>query len=376
MKIERIELVPLRWHLDTPKWDAHLDIRFRDCLLVKVHTDEGVEGIGEAAAFGSAMGAVSSVIRDQLSPLVVGEDPLRIEGIWRRMYDATIHLGRSGIVMAAMSGIDIALWDIAGKVAGLPLYKMLGAVTGRLPCYASGGLYERGSSPEHVAGEVVAYAERGFTGAKVKVAGADLKDDLARVEAVRAAVGDAFDLMVDANCGYSVQEAVDFSRAAADVGLAWLEEPVRADDLDGAVEVARRSAVPIAGYESQSSRFVFRDLIVRGAVSVVQADCIWAGGVTNVRKIAGLADSWHQKFAPHVFSSAVALAANSHLLASCPNAGPLEFDGQPNPLRDEIVLNPRFPHDLGVYQLPERPGLGLELNPDGLERYRISVARG
>ena len=140
---------------------------------------------------------------------------------------------------------------------------------------------------------------------------------------VREAVGDDFGLMVDANCGYSWNEAVELGQLIRDMGVGWIEEPVRVDDLEGSIEVARRSPVPIAGYESECSRFAFKTLIVRGAVHIVQADAIWAGGISGVKKIADMAEVYHRPFVPHIFSSAVALAANMHVLAACSNGGPL-----------------------------------------------------
>jgi L-alanine-DL-glutamate epimerase-like enolase superfamily enzyme len=373
MKITSVDVAPLRYTLPQAKWDAHLQIPFRDCLVVIVTTDEGMQGAGEAAVFGGAAAAVASVVMKQLAPLLIGRNPLLVAGVWRLMYDSTAHLGRAGIAMAAISGVDIALWDIVGKCAGMPVYQLLGASVDVLEAYASGGLYGADLSPAAVAEEVRGYAERGFRSAKVKVAGLDLESDYARVAAVRDAVGAGFGIMVDANCGYQVHDAIRFANRIAGLGVKWLEEPVRADDIEGSVRVARNSPVLIAGYESQSSRFVFRELIACGAVDIVQADAIWAGGVSNVKKIADLADSWHRTFTPHVYTSAIGLAANMHLLASCTNGGPLEMDGTPNPLRDEIVTQPIAADEIGHVAMPQLPGIGVVLDPDALGRYRLEL---
>jgi L-alanine-DL-glutamate epimerase-like enolase superfamily enzyme len=371
MKIAAVEVFPLRYTLPRGKWDAHLDIAYRDTLVLLLRTDEGTYGVGEAAAFGGATSAVASVVSRQLAPLLVGADPLQIKRLWRQMYDHTVHLGRSGVVMAAISGIDIALWDLAGKAAGLPLFRMLGAAHTELATYASGGLYEVGVSPDAVVDEFLEYQRRGFTAGKMKVAGLDMKDDCRRVESVRAAVGGDFGVMVDANCGYSLPEALKFCRRVRDLDLAWVEEPLSVDDLEGSIELTRSAGVVIAGYESLSSLFAFRDLIVNRAVHIVQADATWAGGVTNAKRIADLADAWHRVFAPHVFSSGIAFMANLHLLASCSNAGPLEFDGQPNPLKDEILHGLPQPDGRGVISVPETPGLGIELDHEAIRRYRL-----
>lgn len=372
MKISDIRIHVLRYDLPQERWDAHLHIRYRDCMVVEVETDEGITGIGESATFGGASEAVASVICRQLMPLLIGRDPRYARQLWTMMYQSTVHLGRGGIVMAAISGIDIALWDIMGKAAGLPVYQLLGGATSELECYASGGLYGPDLSDGPIVAEVLEYRERGFSAAKLKVGGLGVREDSRRIQAVRSAVGDDFRLMLDANCGFTAGEAIEFSRRVADFGIVWLEEPILADDIDGAVVVAARSAVPIAGYESQTSLFVFRDLITRGAVDVVQADTIWAGGITNVKRIADLADAWHRTFTPHVYTSAIGLAANLHLLASCTNRGLFEFDGQPNPLRDELVTDPIWPDGLAIVRMPEAPGLGVTLNPDAMDRYQLA----
>lgn len=371
MRILRVETIPLRYDLPRTMWDAHLVIRRREALIVRIVTDQEIEGLGESATFGGAMSAVEAVVLRQLAPLIEGEDPLLIEAIWRRMFDATVHLGRVGVVMAAISGVDIALWDIASKAAGLPLYRMLGGFRERLQPYASGGFYSDSRDTAALADEVLSYRERGFTAAKIKVGAKAPVEDAGRVADVRRAVGDRFGLMVDANCGYSATDAVAFSRRVGELDIAWIEEPVRVDDIAGSARVVREGGVPVAGYESESSREGFHRLLVECAVDIVQADAIWAGGITNVRRIADLADAYHKPFVPHVFSSAVSLAANMHLLASRPNGGSLEFDGQEHPLRDEIVANPISVSDDGLVCVGERPGLGVELEPEALARYRV-----
>jgi D-arabinonate dehydratase len=388
MKIAAIRTIALSARVDPPYASAAGVQARRGCLIVEIETDSGFIGIGEAGLGG---GATAEVIARDLAPLLVGQDPLLIEALWQRMFVRTRQYGRRGVVMHAISGIDIALWDIAGKVAGLPLYRLFGACRERVEAYASGGFYQEGKSLAELAGEAEGYRARGFRGMKMKVGRnpstqtplreligdaafcqVTPQEDLARVAAVRKALGGDAKLMVDVNCAWSPAIAIAMGRAMEPHDIYWIEEPVATDDIAGSAEVAAALAAPIAGYETEVVLYGFRELIGRGAVDIVQPDLAWSGGFSECRRIAAYAQAHHRMVAPHAFAGAVNLVAALHFTASIPNGLVLEWDQNPNPIRDELLKEPlRLEPDDGTVKVPERPGLGIELNPAAVERYRI-----
>ncbi|MBO0739650.1 MAG: mandelate racemase/muconate lactonizing enzyme family protein [Alphaproteobacteria bacterium] len=388
MKIVNIRTIPLSYRCEPPYGSAGGMQARRGGLLVEIETDGRVTGIGEAGLGG---GATGPVIEKVLQPMLIGEDPLLIEGLWQKMFARTRQYGRRGIVMNAISGIDIALWDIAGKVANLPLYRLLGGCRDRVEAYASGGFYQEGKSIDGLAAEAESYRARGFRGVKMKIgrnpstqthlrhlvedAGlcvVDPEEDIARVAAVRRALGPRAKLMVDVNCAWSPAFAIEMGRALEPYKLYWIEEPVATDDIDGSAAVAGALATPIAGYETEIGLDGFRQLIARGAVDIVQPDIAWSGGFSECRRIAALAQAHHRMVAPHAFASAVTLAASLHFTASIPNGLVLEFDQNPNGLRDELLQEPLAVESDGSMRLPERPGLGIELDRSAIERYGIA----
>src|SRR5437868_11918343 len=386
MKIADVRTIALACRCDPPYASAAGVQAQRAALLVEIETDNGIVGIGEAGIGG---GVTATVIERSLKPLLVGEDPLLIEPHWQKMITRTRQFGRRGIVMQAISGIDIALWDIAGKTAKLPVYRLLGASRDRVEAYASGGFYQGGKSADDLAGEAEGYRARGFKGMKMKIGRnpstqthlrhlvdhaelceVDPDEDIARVAAVRRALGPQAKLMADVNCAWSPSFAIEMGRALEPYRLYWIEEPVATDDIDGSVRVADALATPIAGYETEIGLYGFRELITRGAIDIVQPDIAWAGGVSECRRIAALAQAHHLMVAPHAFASAVTLAASLHFIASIPNGLVLEFDQNPNGLRDELLKEPIHIEPDGMIRLPERPGLGIELDRGAVERYR------
>jgi len=386
MKIAAIRTIALSCKVDPPYASAAGVQARRGGLLVEIETDSGIVGIGEAGLGG---GATATVIDKDLAPMLVGEDPLMIEGLWQKMFARTRQYGRRGVVMQAISGIDIALWDIAGKIAKLPVYKLLGACRDRVEAYASGGFYQEGKGVDGVAGEAEGYRARGFRGMKMKVGRnpstqthlrelignkafceVDPGEDLARVAAVREALGPHAKLMVDVNCAWSPSVAIAMGRAMEPYNLYWIEEPVATDDIEGSAEVARALATPIAGYETEIGLYGFRELISRGAVDIVQCDIAWSGGFSEGRRIAAYAQAHHRMVAPHAFAGAVLLVASLHFAAAIPNALMLEWDQNPNAIRDELLQEPLKLESDGTVKLPERPGLGIELDRTAVERYR------
>src|SRR6266851_2232165 len=387
MKIVDIRTIPLSYRCDPPYGSAGGMQARRGGLLVEIETDERVIGIGEAGVGG---GSTRDVIDKQLRPMLIGEDPLLIEGLWQRMFARTRQYGRRGIVMNAISGIDVALWDIAGKVAGLPLYRLFGACRDRVEAYASGGFYQEGKGVDDLAGEAEGYRARGFKGMKMKIGRnpstqthlrhlvdqAELcevepEEDIARVAAVRRALGPQAKLMVDVNCAWSPAVAIEMGRAMEPYSLYWIEEPVATDDIEGSARVADALATPIAGYETEIGLYAFRELISRGAVDIVQLDIAWSGGFSEGRRIAAYAHAHHRMVAPHAFAGAVLLVASLHFAAAIPNGLVLEWDQNPNAIREELLKEPLSLESDGTVKVPERPGLGIELDRAAVERYRV-----
>lgn len=389
MKIADVRTIPLSYRCDKPYASAAGVQAVRNALLVEIETDDGLVGLGEAGSAGGPLASTRVVVEQELKPLLVGEDPLRIEYLWQKMFQRTRQHGRRGIVMHAISGIDIALWDLAGKVAGLPVYRLLGAYRDKVEAYASGGFYQEGKDVAALAEEAGSYRSRGFRAMKMKIGRnpstqtnlremlasnelcvVSLDEDLARVAAVRQVLGREAKLMVDVNCAWSPALAIQMGKAMEPYQLYWIEEPVATDDLRGSAEVARALGTAVAGYETEVGLYGFRELITQGAVDIIQPDIAWAGGFTECRRIAAFAQAYNLMVAPHAFSSAITLVAAMHLLASLPNGLMLEFDQNPHALRQALLKEPISVDQDGWVKLPERPGLGVELDALAVERYR------
>ena len=349
---------------------------FNTCL-VEIDTDAGLTGLGEAKVgvgnLGNYAGVVELIRRD-LGPAIVGRDPRDITAIWDALYSGSrAHygvregrlfptVGRRGISIAALSGIDIALWDIAGQALGVPVWQLLGGkYRDRVPAYASGGWAPVGG----IGKQLAQYVARGHRAVKLRVGLQDkgVDDSAARVREVRETLGPDVGVMVDAHGTWSVRDALRFARKVEAYDLAWFEEPVSADNLQGLAEVRRATDIPIATGENEQTRFGFRDLIAAGAVDILQPDIAIAGGLTECQRIAALAAAHELTVAPHLWGSAILFAAGLHLCVATPCATLVEFTRGENPLLHELVEEP-FDLKDGFVLAPERPGLGLTLRRD------------
>jgi L-alanine-DL-glutamate epimerase-like enolase superfamily enzyme len=391
MRITDVRTIPVEVRLPQPVYDANYTMATKPALLVEVETDQGVAGLGEAAHFGGPMASTAQVIEHELRDYLIGQDPRNIEYLWELMHRRAYKHARGGIVIAAISGIDIALWDIRGKMAGLPLWQLLGGYRRRVPAYATGGFYSRGKGIKELTREMQAYVEHGFRAVKMKVgrnpgielsplrvmdnAGeceVSLEQDLERVAAVRAAIGAQVRLMVDANGAWDVPTAVRMGRAMERYDLYWYEEPVLPDDVTGSAEVAAKVGIAVAGYETCSYGMVaFGDYIRARAVHFVQPDVAWAGGLTETLKIAHMAQAANLPIAPHIHGSAVAVAAAVHLLGALRNGSMAETVFPAHALMDELVKEPLLVDRQGDITLSDKPGLGLELDPNVVKKYRV-----
>jgi len=389
MKITDIRTIPLAFGAANPVMSAGGINAARNALLVEIETDTGLIGLGEAGCAGGPLISTETVIQRELRPMLLGEDPRMIEALWQKMFVRTRQHGRRGLVMHAISGIDIALWDLAGKATGQPLYRLLGGFTDRVEVYASGGFYQRGKDTAALADEAARYVAQGFRAMKMKVGrtrliGSKLRsltadaeicqvtvaEDLARVAAVRRALGPEPRLMLDANCAWSPAAAIAMGKAFEPYDIFWIEEPVATDDIDGSAEVARALPMAIAGYETEHGLYGYRELITRRAVDIAQPDLVWSGGFSECRRIAALAHAHNMMVAPHSFSSAVLLAASLHFVAAIPNGLPVEFDQTEHPLRDELLRERITTDGHGMVRLSDAPGLGIALDPATVDRFR------
>lgn len=375
MKIREITAYPLRCKLCTPfsysqKWLTH-----RTTLLVKITTDEGICGWGEVFCHDSSA-AMAALIEHTYRPLLIGADALAAEVIWDKLYNWTKDYGQKGPVIAALSGIDIALWDILGKFTGLPVYQLLGgAFRTRVQAYAT-GLYrtDTGDPLAALVDEAQSYVDQGFKAMKMKV-GFGVARDVAAVRSVRQAIGDDIQLMIDANHAYDATTAIRLGRMLEEYDLSWFEEPVSPEDIEGYCTVRRALTIPIAGGEAEFTRFGFRHLITSGAVDIVQPDVCLTGGISEARKIATLARTWHIRCLPHVWGTDVGMAASLHFMASLPDTPPslnplpmlLELDRTEHGLRN-ITTEPIRVQN-GFVDVPELPGLGVEVDEDIVRRY-------
>jgi len=321
----------------------------------------------------------AAAIESALAPLLVGEDPRQLEPLWQRMYMRTRDYGMKGAVMAAISGVDIALWDLAGKALGQPVWRLLGgAHRERVQIYATGFYRVKGQGEApRLADEARQRAAEGYRFLKIKL-GFGVADDLEVMQAVARAIdGKGLRMMIDTNHAYGVADAVRLGRALAPHDLRWYEEPVAAEDLAGYRELRGKLDVPIAGGENEFAAWGFRSLFEARAVDIAQPDVCASGGFTACRHVAALALAHGVQVNPHVWGSSVGQVASLHLIASLPVANPslfadepiFEYDCSAHPFRESLIDKP-LRHRDGWLALPEGPGLGIEVDRKALERFR------
>jgi len=370
MKITKVEAIVLRLPVVTEAVDGT-----QDDLLIKVETDEGISGWGEVDSSPEVARAVveaptSHGISHGLREVLMGRDPFDVEELWELMYRKTIYYGRQAVVIHAMSGVDMALWDIRGKATGLPVHKLLGgSFRAKARAYASVLMPETPAETERLARDHVA---RGFTAMKFGWGplGRDAGLDVELIAAARSGAGDA-DLMIDIGHQYTAKQAIRMAKRLEPYRLNWLEEPLPPDDYDGYRELTRSVSVDIAAGEEESGRRAFRKLIEYCRIDIVQPDISRAGGLTETRKIATLAEDANVRLVPHAFKTGILLAACLHLIATLPRTELLEFSLAESPLRRDLLVEPFRVLD-GYVAVPEKPGLGIEVNPEVITKYRVA----
>ncbi|MCY3944675.1 MAG: mandelate racemase/muconate lactonizing enzyme family protein [Anaerolineaceae bacterium] len=388
MRITGVEPLILRAPLGAARFlSSQSAFPERNSLLVRIETDDGLVGWGEGGQYGPPE-PVAACVQAVLAPQILGRDPRQPVRIQELLYALTRDFGQKGAYVEAISAIDIALWDLTGQALGEPVHRLLGgAFRDRVHAYATGCYYR----PEHqhdpagqlpaLADEARSYVDAGFDTIKMKVGLLSIADDAARVACVRQAIGPGTRLLADANHAYNGYSALRMGRILEAQDVLWFEEPVVPEDLDGYRLLRSSLDVAIAGGECEFMRYGFRRLFEQGCVDIAQPDLCAAGGLSEWVKIHALASSFGIATIPHVWGSGVALAAALHALAATPpfpytalpqplmNEPLVEFDRNPNPLRDELLVTPPRLVE-GCLPVPQGPGLGIQVDEDALQRYR------
>ena len=355
----------------------------QDAAVITVSTDAGIVGYGEVDSSPEIVRAIVDAPRSHrlctgLANVLIGADPLDTEGLWEAMYRASVWYGRRGVAIQAMSGIDIALWDIRGKAYGRPVYQLLGQPHRReIPAYASQLMPERS---EEVARVVAQRRDEGFRAVKLGWGplAVDLDADVERVRAAREAAGPDVELMIDLGYypgphlgdGWDAAVVLEFCRRIEAYGIRWLEEFLPPDDLTGYAQVAAGTSIPTAAGENCTTRHDILELIECGRVSIVQPDVARSGGLTECLRIAGLAAERGRVCAPHTFSTGLNTAAAMHLVCAIPNAQYLEYAISDSPLCTDLFTKAVQVED-GLARVPEVPGIGVSPNEEVLRRYAI-----
>lgn len=349
----------------------------RGSCIVEIETQDGMVGWGEC--YGPSHVA-RSFIDTQFAQRIIGRDPFDVEVIWEDLYNRIKDYGAKGMAIAAMSGIDIALWDIIGKSTGKPVHKLIGgAFRDTVTAYAT-GLYfiDMDRLIEEAVEEAQAYAQDGFTAIKMKIGLGSPKLDLARVEAVRKAIGDDIRLMVDANHCFTVPAAIRLGRELEKLDVEWFEEPISPEDIDGYVQVTQALDMAVAGGENEYTRWGFRDIVSRKAMDIIQPDLCAAGGFSECKKIAAMATAHGVECVPHAWGSVIGVAATLHFIAALPDQPPsfrpmpalFEFEQCENPFRDHLATEPILLVN-GSVPIPTKPGLGIDIDRSILKKYAV-----
>jgi len=387
MFIKKIETFVLRAPLGKERfYSSQCAFPERNSLLVRIETDNGIIGWGEGGQYGPPE-PVASCIQNVLKPIIMNKDPREIAVHWNSMYVNTRDFGQKGTYIEAISAIDIALWDITGQSLGVPVNMLLGgAFREGVTAYAT-GCYYRGSdyldvesNIDKLQEEAIRYKDSGFKMLKVKIGLLKIEDDIKRIKAIRNAIGPEVQLLVDCNHAYNSFNAIRIGKELEKLGVVFMEEPVTPEDYNGYIQVHNHLNLAIAGGEAEYTRFGFEQFISRGCVDIIQPDITVCGGLSEWLKILAIAQSRGVMAIPHVWGSGIALAAALHATVNIPcfphtanpiplqNEPVIEFDKNPNPLRD-LLLNEKIKFEDGKLFVPKKPGLGISVNEDVLREY-------
>lgn len=357
MKITDVRVEKYRWPKNKPIKNGKHIFTHNELNLVIIETDENITGLGTSYNLDYV---------EYLKPFLIGEDPLNNEYLWKKMYVPKF-LGRRSVSTRSISAIDIALWDIKSKVAGIPLYKLIGGAQSKAPAYIAGGYYADDKGIKELQQEMEEYLNWGVKAVKMKVGAASMEEDIARVKAVREIIGDDIHLMLDANCAYFAFEAIEFSKRVEQYNPYWFEEPVMPDDYNGLIKVSKKSPIPIATGENEYTKHGFRDLLSTQAVDILNPDAATLGGITEFIKVCAMAESDSIPLSPHGQQQ-----VHTHLACAIPNVLWAEYyPPSYDRLINDAYINPVILNDDGTISAPESPGVGLDIDFKVLEKYRV-----
>jgi L-alanine-DL-glutamate epimerase-like enolase superfamily enzyme len=359
--IDRIEVFQVDLAPKVVRTDAIQSFVKQETPIVRITCDDGAQGAGYTYTIGTGGSSVMALLRDHLAPRLIGRDASHIEAIWKDLFFHTHATAVGAITSLSLAAIDTALWDIKCRRAGEPLWKIAGGAQSRVPVYTTEGGWLHHSERQLV-DEAVAAKAQGFRGAKMKIGKPTIGEDVRRLSAVRHAIGDSFEMMVDANQAFTVAEARRRAGAYDGLALAWLEEPLPAEDLGGHVELAAVASMPIAVGESLYHPAHFREYLERRACSIVQVDCARIGGITPWLKVAHLAETFNAPVCPHFL-----MELHVSLTAAVPNGAWVEYI----PQLDSLTTS-RMKVDDGYAIPPTAPGLGIDWDFAAIERQAVT----
>jgi len=367
LKITDVRVITIGQNVPPNGCSRGRSITFRGTALIVIDTDEGIQGVGEG--YGPEYYITRTIVERKFKPWLIGQDPLDIERLWRKMLMTTVYWDQKGQGVAAASGVDMALWDIAGKYYGVPVYKLLGGDArggGKIQAYASDLFWD---TPEKMAATAKRYAKKGFPLIKTHL-GNGLQEDEKRVKAITEAIGDA-QLMVDMNCGYGRVEALKVGRMLERYGVYWYEEPLSPYDVDGYAWLKQKLDIPIATGENEYTKWGFKELFLKNAVDFAMPDIMRCGGITETKKICAMAEAFEVICSPHNYTTGVGLAATIQLIACTPNCDLLELDMTDYALYHSLLKSPLEIDNHGRVKIPNDPGLGVELKEDIIKKYSV-----
>ena len=389
MKISSIKSHVLRYELDKELGYSHQYYKHRNAHLVEIETDEGITGWGECFGPGNIALANKYIVEKVIQPLIIGEDPINKEYIWHKVYNLLRDSGQKGMPIQALSGIDIALWDILAKKAKLPLYQLLGGKTNsKIPVYGYGMMLQKKSVEELCElfkKEANQIKEKNFKAMKMKV-GLGPKEDLKLVSAVREVIGNNFKLMVDANYAYNKNDALYVGKGLDEMEIYWFEEPVAPEDYDGYKELKEKLKTNIAGGEAEFTKYGWNQLIKNNCIDIAQPEVCGLGGITEYLKVSALAQSNFIPIVNHVWGSALSVAVNLHLLTSLPDMpgglfptkSMLEFDTTEKNIfitdlaEEKFSILDQVKNKNGFASPLENIGIGINPNKDFIKKYEYN----
>jgi L-alanine-DL-glutamate epimerase-like enolase superfamily enzyme len=356
-KITRVEVLQVDLPPKVVRTDAIQSFVTQETPMVRIHTSDGLVGTGYSYTIGTGGSSVIALIRDHLAPRLIGRDPMQIEAIWKSLFFATHATAVGAITSLALAAIDVALWDLRCRAANRPLWKEAGGAQEAVPVYTTEGGWLH-IEPAEIIVDTLAAKANGFSGAKMKVGRPHVSEDVARLTAVREAMGAGFEIMVDANQAFTVSEAIRRARAFEPIDLAWFEEPLPAEDLGGHARLAASTSLPIAVGESIYHPSHFREYLAREACSIVQADVARIGGITPWLKVAHLAETFNVAICPHFL-----MELHVSLCAAVPNAAWVEWI----PQLDDITES-RMTVRNGKAVPSNEPGIGIAWDVKAIEK--------